>query len=1194
MELVLLATAWGPKAGGINAFNQDFAMALGRLLGPGRVTCVVLEASMQDRQAAAENNVTLLDAGKNQDSNRFEEFRADDVLRLLQQQDIKPRCETVWIGHDIHTGELSNRIAEISQLGMSVVIQHMSYRDYISYRDGVGKNAKHKSDRQVSAFHAADCVFAVGPLLRKRLSGIVSERGKTANMIVPGLASISPSQHHPGLYRAVTLGRLGPNDDRIKQGRLAIAAIATACRAAHENPMLPSPLRDVEMLLYGINESGGEEEKALRLFAQEQANRVINMISLPFSEDRQSLFGELRQCSVAMMLSWHEGFGLSGWEAIAAGVPLIASRNSGLYELIRETLGDTGLVLMKPVDIRGKDDPAGDINFHQNDVKTARAALLDLAKDTDYAKSNALKLRHHLLAKDLTWDNAALRFIDDLHRCPAFGKRNGAKSQPIWDINKQGPPYLGLQAMTEKHADVFFGREVQLRELAEKLSGQPFVAIVGASGVGKSSLVWAGLLPKLNAWQVSGFSHWVWLRMTPGQSNKHSPIEVLAAIIARRFDLLSFEVEQALLDGGRGLEDLLKTIYKTGSILNTKSSWQLLLFIDQFEELFSLVTPKFRKPFIDALENLIATQKARVLTTMRADFLGQCMQSEDFGERLAAWFNNGQYLLASPGNEALLTIAREPAERAGLLFETGLVQQIVADTGLKPGNLALMAFALEQLYQRRKGRVMKWEAYKDFGGIEGAIADKAEAIFQAALDAGMLLTDIMPTQPLGNEQTPFPSGSAEISTTSLLGNIFRELVEIDEHNGEATRKRAAMHLWGLDSDDSRLSPTLNPTQRLILDFIKARLLLTDCEVRFGQECEPTLEVAHEALFRKWPILANWINERKNQFVMRKRLQRDAMEWEGRGKPGTFHWPDALALEAGEMIRALPYDRITEIERRFLGPVHKEDMLQLIHRIDTPHTARATIGVRLALLGDDRPGVGVKNGLPDIVWCEVPAGQVELEKHAGSFEVATFHIAKYPITQTQYYLFIDAADGYRNKEWWEGMPDRFKDYREPGRQVPGYGNHPAINVAWVDAMAYSRWLSRKLGKDVRLPTEWEWQQAASNNCADNIYPWGSEWDKQRCNSYESELNYTIAVGLYAQDYPEYRPLDMSGNVWEWCLNEFANPVPYSKIALDNENERTIRGGSWDVSSDYVRCADRGRYRPLVRYGDLGFRLISVSL
>ena len=141
-----------------------------------------------------------------------------------------------------------------------------------------------------------------------------------------------------------------------------------------------------------------------------------------------------------------------------------------------------------------------------------------------------------------------------------------------------------------------------------------------------------------------------------------------------------------------------------------------------------------------------------------------------------------------------------------------------------------------------------------------------------------------------------------------------------------------------------------------------------------------------------------------------------------------------------------------------------------------HQERARIGDRLAEIGDPRPGVGLNDEqLPDLVWCEVPGGQVTLEGDAGTFDVEPGYINKYLVTWAQYRCFLQAEDGYANAVWWEGLAER---QDEPGGQYRELDNHPAETVSWYDAVAYCRWLSAKLGYDIRLPTEWEWQQAAT--------------------------------------------------------------------------------------------------------------------
>jgi len=247
-------------------------------------------------------------------------------------------------------------------------------------------------------------------------------------------------------------------------------------------------------------------------------------------------------------------------------------------------------------------------------------------------------------------------------------------------------------------------------------------------------------------------------------------------------------------------------------------------------------------------------------------------------------------------------------------------------------------------------------------------------------------------------------------------------------------------------------------------------------------------------------------------------------------------------------------------------------------------------VRLALLGDPRPGVGLRaDGLPDIEWCEVPGGEITLEENAGTFTVEPFQIAKYPVTYRQYRVFLEADDGYHNPEWWQGLwVDRPPE--KPGRQFQRYGNHPAENVAWLEAVPFCRWLSARLGYEVRLPTEWEWQQAATGGDPANEYPWGPEWDGNRTNTDESELSRSTAVGMYPQGASPVGALDMSGNVWEWCLNEYDRP---ENVTLAGDARRVVRGGAGNHDQSFARAAVRYYYAPIYRYYYLGFRLACVS-
>jgi formylglycine-generating enzyme required for sulfatase activity len=197
--------------------------------------------------------------------------------------------------------------------------------------------------------------------------------------------------------------------------------------------------------------------------------------------------------------------------------------------------------------------------------------------------------------------------------------------------------------------------------------------------------------------------------------------------------------------------------------------------------------------------------------------------------------------------------------------------------------------------------------------------------------------------------------------------------------------------------------------------------------------------------------------------------------------------------------------------------------------------------------DTRPGVGLReDGLPDIDWVEIPAGSFlmgsdkEVDSQAFDNEtpqitvdLPTYYMARYPITYKQYQAFIDAEDGFYNPEWWDGLTVSSSHKNQTGKQQFQYWNHPRENVSWYDAMAFCRWLSAKVGCEVRLPTEDEWVKAARGPDG-LIYPYGNEFDAAKGNTRETGIDQTSAVGIFPTGVSPYGLLDMSGNVWEWCM------------------------------------------------------------
>jgi hypothetical protein len=265
---------------------------------------------------------------------------------------------------------------------------------------------------------------------------------------------------------------------------------------------------------------------------------------------------------------------------------------------------------------------------------------------------------------------------------------------------------------------------------------------------------------------------------------------------------------------------------------------------------------------------------------------------------------------------------------------------------------------------------------------------------------------------------------------------------------------------------------------------------------------------------------------------------------------------------------------------------REYLLRLLEKPTISHLRRAAIGDWLASTGDPRRGVSLTAaGLPDLVWCPVSGGEVHLRDRPKPFPVSRFYVAQYPVTWAQYRIFLEAEDGHENPAWWQDLRRRPEYERE---HLP-VDNQPAQEVSWYDAVAYCRWLSTRLDHDVRLPTEWEWQQAATGGDPDLMFPWGNYAGPVYANTRESKLRRPTAVGMYPAGVSPVGALDMAGTVLEWCANEYT----HHKQASDEER-RVLRGGSWFLIFSYARTTFRTGNDPYLRFNSVGFRLAADSL
>lgn len=413
-KFVLLATAWGSQHGGVNSFNRDFAGGLAEALGQkGQVFCAVLEATKDQIEDAKHLNVDLLSLGG---SDEFSSNQIEIAKRLLKER-FGAATIDYWIGHDVITGFAAVQASKPSS--RAALIMHMDYKSYLAIKHP-GRPILERIRKQELLFknETEAALFAIGPLLNQSC-GILSNQKPT--MLIPGFPCDLPkSGAREGHLSAITLGRFDDESDRVKNGRLAVISFADAFVKAKERSYA---YRNYDRPLLSVIGLESEEEIAeIQALAREKAHRHVNVVGSGFETDRKQLFEMLVRSNLAMMLSWHEGFGLVGWEAIAAEVPLILGENSGLFKLI-ESLGKDGHGSWKDhvfgVDI------TGDV---RKDQKLISARILEAAATMSERLVKSKSLKGQLVkAFGCSWKDTANNFLKGLQPT----KNGGGTDQKI-------------------------------------------------------------------------------------------------------------------------------------------------------------------------------------------------------------------------------------------------------------------------------------------------------------------------------------------------------------------------------------------------------------------------------------------------------------------------------------------------------------------------------------------------------------------------------------------------------------------------------------------------------------------------------------------------------------------------------------------------------------------------------------------
>ena len=429
--------------------------------------------------------------------------------------------------------------------------------------------------------------------------------------------------------------------------------------------------------------------------------------------------------------------------------------------------------------------------------------------------------------------------------------------KPVESKNILACPYRGLFAFRPEDAPVFFGREKFTKALVAAVSQKPLVAVIGNSGIGKSSVVFAGLIPELNK-----LANWETITFRPNKSPLFQLANALLQWLEPEMDKLGRigkckKYAEQLKTRELVLKDVLDITLK-----ETSSQRNLLIVVDQFEEIYTLSPEDEKQIFLEQLLDVVEEESQKqsynvvVVMTLRADFYGLALADLRLGEELQKWKPEN---ILEMNRDELKSAIEKPADRVGLTIQDGLTKIILDQVQSNPGELPLLQFTLEQLWKRQSNGQLMIAAYDAIGGVEQALANHAETIYQKLNE-----DEKKRVQHIFTQLVRFGEGTEDTRRLAYYS-------EIGEENWDLVNKLASA-----DGD------------------LQARLLVTGYD---DNQKQRTVEVVHEALIRGWKRLREWMEEDREFRKWQDRLRFEKATWKNQGKDHSALLRGALLVEA---------------------------------------------------------------------------------------------------------------------------------------------------------------------------------------------------------------------------------------------------------------------------------------------------------
>jgi formylglycine-generating enzyme required for sulfatase activity len=736
-------------------------------------------------------------------------------------------------------------------------------------------------------------------------------------------------------------------------------------------------------------------------------------------------------------------------------------------------------------------------------------------------------------------------------------------------------PYKFLYAFEIEDTDIFFGRDAASEALLQTILRDRLTILHAKSGAGKTSLLNAGLSPRL-------------IR------------EGCLPVYARAYEDPVLAIKRTIAPPSEPWPELLPELSLHEFLRQTcarlsRQTKELVVILDQFEEFFIFWPEQgHRQPFIDSLADCYEDKSlpVRFIIALRKDYYSDLA---DFQGRIPTVLYN-EYRLDTMTREEAQTAVVGPVAKLDrpVTYEQSLLDALLDDLARGGMELPHLQIVCTRLYEAlaEEETAITLASYEEFGRTEGVLGDYLNGVLSRLPGRG----------------------------ETIAREVLKELV-----SSEATKR---VQSYGTLA--ARVEAKRDELEDILARLVNARLLRRD-EVAG----DVVYEMAHEHLIEE---IGKWIDQSDLEFKqVEELLVREVANWRVHG---TLIPRDRLGLlyaqreqfgglddEVWECIlrSAAQASFAFEDWAKLAGGVVPQSVVKTLTAImadaSQSPVPRAQAGDVLARLGDPRPGVGIDpaTGLPDIVWCQVPAGPFlmgsgdddevawdnEKPQHLNETIARGYSISRYPVTDAQFAAFVEAG-GYREQRYWTKAGWKEKEQSKwagPGDYGEPYNlpNHPVVGVSWYEAVAFCRWLTEQLhqngelnaGKEITLPTESRWEKAARSTDG-RVYPWGNDPDPNRANHTDTGISTTSAVGCFPGGASSYEVEDLSGNVLEWCLTRWEDD--YRNYQDDNglagDDRRVLRGGSFRGSLRGVRSACRYRNFPQYRVVSYGFRVVAA--